>query len=251
MEHPKYQLLIDYLDGNLNEEENSEVAQSIQHDVNTASEVEYLKLAIETVRLNAIKDKVFSVRYSLKETRINQPSAGHSLVRHLYKTSFRIAAIFLLLLASAILYKYISVTNQSVYKNQFVPYDLSNTRGADERNPESDAYNSKNWNLVVELNNAAPVKSNKSNFLAAMADMQLNHFSNAAELFQNILNNRTESNSYQEEAEYYCALAFLMEQKVSSATAILNKIKSDTSHRYYPLASKISGIDLKIIDLKK
>jgi TolA-binding protein len=250
MEQVKYQLLIDYLDENLNEQKNSEVAHSIQHDTNAASEIEYLKLAIETVRLNAIKEKVSAVRNSISLTKTNQASTGHGIVRNMYKISLRIAAIFILLLASAVLYKYMSVTSQSVYKNQFIPYDLSNTRGVENRNPESEAYNNKNWNMVVELNNATPVKSNKSNFLAAMADMQLNHYSDAIELFQNILNNRSE-NSYQEEAEYYCALAYLMDQKVSTAIGMFNKIKSDPNHRYYPLASKISGIDLKIIDLKK
>jgi hypothetical protein len=251
MEQSKYQLLIDYLDSNLSPEQQSEVANSIQQDKNSVSELGYLKLAVETVRLNAIKEKVFAVRSSLGETKIEQPAAGHVVVRNMYKTSLRIAAISILLLGSAVLYKYMSVTSQSVYNNQFIPYDVSNTRGAEDRNPELEAYSSKNWNFVVDLNNAETVKSNKSNFLAAMAEMQLNQYSAAVKLFQNILNNRSENNAYQDEAEYYCALAYLMDHKVSEGIGMLNKIKSDTSHRYYPLVSKISGIDLKIIDLKK
>ena len=88
-------------------------------------------------------------------------------------------------------------------------------------------------------------------FLAAMAEMQLSHFSEAEMHFQNILANPSNDNSFQEESEYYCALTYLMDHKEAKAFEMINKIKADTSHRYYPLASKISAIDLKIINLKK
>lgn len=251
MKQPKNELLIDYLDEKLSPEERTEVELTIQQNSSAAEDLEYLKLAVETVRLNAISRKVIAVRQSLKSTKSEPASAGHAVVRHMFKTGLRIAAVLVLLFSSAVLYKYISVSNESLYKNQFIPYDLSNTRGSEVRNPEAEAYNNKNWNLVIELNNAEKVKSNKSNFLSAMSELQLSHYTEAEILFQNVLNNISKDNSFQEEAEYYCALAYLMDHKEAKGIGMLNKIKSDTSHRYYPLASKISSIDMKIIDLKK
>src|SRR5664279_1465351 len=125
MEQPKYELLVDYLDENLGPKEKSGIEDAINQDTITASELKYLKLAIETVRLKALNEKVYAVRNSMKEARIEQPSSEHVVVRHMYKTGLRIAAILVLLLSSAVLYKYLSVSNQSLYKNQFIPYDLS------------------------------------------------------------------------------------------------------------------------------
>jgi len=251
MKQPKSDLLVDYLDEKLSPEERSEIEYMVQHDTNAANDLAYLKLAIETVRLNAIARKVITVRQSLNATTYALPPTKPVAVRHMFRTNLRIAAVFVLLFCSAVLYKYISVSNQSVYKNQFIPYELSNMRGTENRNPEAEAYRNKNWNLVIDLYGNDKVKSNKSNFLAAMSELQLSHYTEAEILFQKVLNNASENNSFQEEAEYYCALAYLMNHKEAKGIGMLNKIKSDTSHRYYPMVSKISGIDLKIIELKK
>jgi hypothetical protein len=251
MKQLKSELMVDYLDEKLSPEERSEIEYMLQHDTSAAGDLAYLKLAIETVRLNAIARKVITVRQSLNATTSEQPATSPVAVRHILRTGLRIAAVLVLLFCSAVLYKYISVSNQSVYKNQFIPYDLSNMRGTEVRNPEAEAFRNKNWNLVIELYNNEQVKSHKSNFLAAMSELQLSHYAQAEILFQNVLNNASEDNSFQEDAEYYCALTYLMDHKEAKAIGMLNKIKSDTSHRYYPLVSKISGIDLKIIELKK
>jgi hypothetical protein len=251
MKQPKNELLVDYLDEKLSPEERSEIENMVQQDTGTASDLEYLKLAIETVRLNAINKKVIAVRRSLNTTINEQAPKSHVIVRQMYRTGLRIAAILVLLFGSAALYKYISVSNQSVYKNQFIPYELSNMRGSEDHNPEADAYRNKNWNLVIELYGNDKIKSNKSNFLAAMAELQLSHYTQAEILFQNVLDSESKDSSFQEDAEYYCALTYLMDHRESKGIGMLNKIKADTSHRYYPLASGISGVDLKIIELKK
>ena len=164
MKQLNYELLIDYLDENLSPEEKSEVDVRIQQDATVASELEYLKLAVDTVRLNAINQNVAAVRQSLNTFKTGQLSTSRTAVRSMYGTGLRVAAIFVMVLGSAVLYKYISVSSQSVYKNQFIPYDLSNTRGVENRDQEADAYRSKNWNLVISLNNGKKVRSNKSDF---------------------------------------------------------------------------------------
>lgn len=251
MKQPNNELLIDYLDKKLSPEENTELESIIGQDKNTASDFEYLKLAVETVRLNAIAGKVSAVFQSLHATSHNQSARDHGTIRQLYRTGLRIAAILVLMFSSAVVYKYITITSQSVYKNQFVPYDLSITRGEEVRDREAEAYSNKNWSQVTAIFNSQKVKSNKSYFLAAVAEMQLQHYAQAVNLFQYILGNISEDSSFQEEAEYYCALAYLMNHEEAKSIGLLNKIKSDINHRYYPLASKITDTDLKIIDLKK
>jgi hypothetical protein len=245
------EILIDYLDNQLSPEENSRIKNRIQQDQVAAGELAYLKLAIDTVHLNAIQEKVSTIRHAQKTIQVRPYLPEQGIVRNMSKISLRIAVIFVLLLSSAILYKYISVTNQSVFNKQFASYELSNTRGAETRDAETEAYRNKNWNEVIAIFNAENGKSTKSCFLAAMAEMQLNHFPEAEVLFESLLNTPSGDNSFREEAEYYISLAYLMDHKENKGVEMLNKIKTDTSHTYYPLASKISGIDLKIIELKK
>ena len=83
-----------------------------------------------------------------------------------------------------------------------------------------------------------------------MAEMQLNHFPNAMNLFENILNSKSGDKTFLEESEYYLSLAYLMNHEGNKAVQMFNKIKANPSHTYYPIISKLSPIDLKIIELK-
>ena len=84
-----------------------------------------------------------------------------------------------------------------------------------------------------------------------MSEMHLNHFPQAISLFEEILNTKSNDQVFQEETEYYLSLAYLMNHQESKGLRLMNKIKSDTNHTYYPMANKLSGIDMKIIELKK
>jgi hypothetical protein len=245
------EILIDYVDGNLNPEDRSRIEKMIRQDPTTAEDLEYLKLAIDTVRLNAIREKVSEVRSVQQSVQQDASQKKQRVIRNFYKTVLRIAAILIFLLSSALMYKIITVTNQSVFNKQFIPFELTNTRGAQIRDTEAEAYSNKNWNEVLRIFQEEKASTNKSRFLAAMAELQLNHFSKAEVLFEGILATSTEDRSFNEEAEYYLSLTYLVNNKVHKGIEMMNKIKADKNHPYYPLASHFSSIDMKIIELKK
>ncbi len=185
---------------------------------------------------------------------MQQGGTGHvnqGTVRNMYKTALRIAAILIFIVGSTLMYKLITVTNQSVFEKQFIPFELTNTRSAQTWDAESNAYYNKNWNEVLKIFQAVKPATNKSRFLAGMAELQLNHFSKAEILFESILSPTSGDLSFNEEAEYYLSLTYLMDHKENRGIELINKIKADKNHAYYPLASKLSRIDMKIIELKK
>jgi tetratricopeptide (TPR) repeat protein len=250
--HFNKEILIDFLDHQLDQEDTDLVEKMIQDDKAVADELLYLKLAVDTVRMNSINNKVLEIRNSLSNIRGKTNEPADTIIHSLYKISIRVAAVFILLFGAAILFKYISVNNLSVYQKQFAGYELMNTRGPESREPETEAYRSKNWNEVLADFQKENNKSNKATFLAAMAYMELKNYPQAVSLFENILYPKFENadSSFREETEYNLSLAYLMNHQENKGIALLNKIKADTSHIYYPLASKLSTIDLKIIELK-
>jgi hypothetical protein len=247
--HPDNEKLIDYLDKLLDQEKSADLESTLQKDPAIAQEHQYLLLAVDTIRLDAINQKVLSVRHSFENTTVaNKPTPA--VVRNFYTIGLRIAASIIVLLGISILYKYASVTSHSVYEKQFMAYELSNSRGQYTHNAEEESYQNKKWNEVISIYQSTINPSNKQTFLAAMADMQLNHFPQAVSLFENILNAKSGDNTYQEEAEYYSFLAYLMNHEEMKAIQMINKIKSNPNHTYYPFVSGISNIDLKVIELK-
>jgi hypothetical protein len=250
---PNQEILIDYLDQQLSPEISSRIANRVKENKETATELQYLKLAIDTVHQDAIRQQVSMVRRSFENDQTISVKKTNGILRTMYRTSLRIAAVFVFLAGIAILYKYITVDRQSVYEKQFTGYELSNTRGQADTDAISNAFQNKNWIEVTKIYSNESAPSNKSGYLAAMAEMQQNHFPQAVAIFENLLNTnrKTGDNSFQEETEYYLSLAYLMNHEVNKSVQLIHKIKADTSNTYYPIVSRISSIDLKIIELKK
>ena len=246
---PDNKILIDYLDKQLNQEEAARMETAIQSDIELNRELQYLNFAIDTVRLDVINQKVASIRQSHAKEQINEVAAP-AILRNMYKISLRVAAAIVLFFCLASVYKYSSVNNQSFYNKQFSGYELSNNRGQKAHEAEMDAYQNNQWNEVISIYNAGANKTNQQSFLAAMAEMQLNHFQNAITLFENLLNSNSGDASYHDESEYYVSLAYLMNHEGSKAIQMINKIKANSNHTYYPIVSKFPPIDLKIIELK-
>ena len=249
----KNEILIDYLDNRLDDSELEEFENKLQQNESLKVDLQFLKLAVDSVRLNAIKNKVSEVRKSFVKNNASDEKPALITKRSFPKLTVRIAAVLIVLLGSAVLLKYFSVTNLSIYKKQFTSYELSNARGLELHDDETEAYQNKNWNAVISLYHSGRNNSNKSAFLAAMSQMQLNQFPEAIKLFENILTtNQTKGdNSFQEESEYYLSLAYLMNHQAKQSISLMEKIRKDTSHTYYPMVTRLSNIDLKIIELKK
>jgi tetratricopeptide (TPR) repeat protein len=233
----------------LNQEESAQLEIALQKDIDLNRELQYLNFAIDTVRLDAISQKVASIRQLHEKEQIVEVAAP-SILRNMYKISLRIAAVIVLFFCLASIYKYSSVNNQSFYNKQFSGYELTNNRGQELHEAEVDAYQNNKWNEVISIYNAGANKSNRQAFLAAMAAMQLSHFQNAITIFENLLNSKSGDTTYLEESEYYLSLAYLMNHEGNKAIQMFNKIKANPNHTYYPIVSKFSSIDLKIIELK-
>ena len=86
------EILIDYLDGQLNPELSAGVESRIQTDKTVAGEIEYLKLAIDTVQQGSIRDKVSTIRKSFENNSTSTAKPHVAIVHSMYKTGLRIAA---------------------------------------------------------------------------------------------------------------------------------------------------------------
>jgi hypothetical protein len=247
------EILVDYLDRTLSPDNSSQVAAQLKENKLAATELQFLQLAVDTVRRDSISQQVSIIRQSFENNQTLTVKKTTGTVRSFYRVGMRIAAIFIFVVGVTSLYKYISVNSQSLYDKQFVGYELSNSRGQTNSSRLTEAYLNKNWKEVEKLYINESVPSRQSSFLVAMADMQQNNFPKAITILENLLINikSTGDDSYREETEYYLSLAYLMNHQVDKSMVLIHKIKEDPSHTYYPLVSKMSSIDLKIIELKK
>jgi tetratricopeptide (TPR) repeat protein len=257
--------LVDHLDESRTGKLSADLENLIDHDPEATQEWYYLKLAVEALRNTGLHEQVGAARESLlvRESFIavpaNQPAKttadkpSGAIVRTIGKYSFRAAACILVVASSAVIYKYVTVSSSSLYDRYFSTYALDISRGEGSEPTIVQAYNNKLWNTVLSLAGPTGTKDNQAEFLAGMADLQLNRCDDAITHFEQIIaaNAQASTDYYQDEAEYYLAISWLACKKVNQAMPMLEKIKADPHHKYYPRVAKMSFFDLRLAQYKE
>jgi len=79
--------------------------------------------------------------------------------------------------------------------------------------------------------------------------MELSQFPQAIERFNTVLtsNAATGDNYFQDEAEYYLALAYIASKQPGEADVLLKRISASNNHVYQQKARNMLGLDWKII----
>lgn len=179
-------------------------------------------------------------------------------VRSIFKSKLRMGVILAVILAVAILYKYSSVNAKTIYDRYYTSYDLGTMRGngtsdtLQEAYRLEEAYKNKNWSKVASLYNQESARTAKYYFLAGMADLELHQYQVAVEQFEAVLseNEKNHNTYFKDEAEYFLAFGYLMNNESGKAVRLLANIRQNKEHQYYPMANQISGVDMKILGLK-
>jgi tetratricopeptide (TPR) repeat protein len=85
-----------------------------------------------------------------------------------------------------------------------------------------------------------------------MADMEAKKYDEAIGMFQQVLaaNNLAGSDYFEDESEFYLAMAWLARNDVKEAMPLLDKIKADKTHLYHDVVVRMSSLDLRIAAYK-
>jgi len=178
-------------------------------------------------------------------------SASRSPVRRLISPAMQIAAVFLLVIASAALIKFSTIRPEGIFEKNYSGYALSVTRGADASDALEQAYRDKNWPAVYSAFQATHTKTQKEYFLTAMAHMEQKDYYEAISLLKTLIQyNATREPYFQDEAEYYLAMNYLATGQAAPAVALFNKIKADPRHIFYSRVMDMSQLDLRILQVK-
>jgi tetratricopeptide (TPR) repeat protein len=255
MEGRNEQLLINYLDRTLEEQEMREVEALINADPEMRKQWQYLQLAVEAVEYSALYDQVAAVKENfrtIQPVEVLQPSSAR-IVRMRMRRVINIAAACLLLIMGVSSYKYFTVSATGVYQQAFIPYTLPTTRGQATITDIEQAYQAQNWNAVIAtVNKTSFLTDNKALFLCGIAHLQLQHYAEATALFEQVHanNSQTGDDLFEDDAEYYGALSDLANGDTQKAITVLQKIRANKDHLYHEQASRIGNIDLQILKIK-
>lgn len=258
------QALVDHLDESRGAGPAGTLERRLAQDPEAAQEWHYLNVAVDAVRsaglyatVSAVKEELEAERRSeTTDTVSNQAPvipAARGIVRQINRYGLRAAACIVIIIATSAIYEYVSVSSSSLYNRYYASYDLNTTRGESSERPVQKAYSARNWNAVIALADNAKEKDNQTEFLAGMADLELNKCNDAIAHFEQVIaaNAQAGTDYYQDEAEYYLAISWLACKKVNLAMPILEKIKANPHHQYHEKVTKMSFFDLRLAQFKE
>lgn len=247
MEEGKRDLLTSHLDAALHGGSLPAAEDLIRQQPEAQEEWEYLNLAVEAIRHQGLVQQVAAIReeFALAEKK------KHAVPLKRYVQA---AAVVMVLLGAATVYKFASVSGKRIYDHHYIAYELPVSRGEAGAINQALvlAYQQKNWPEVISLYNKTTVKDAKALFLSGMADLELHQYPDAIQKFENLLQPdlQTGGDYFHDEAEYYLALAYLANNENAKAIQLIEKIKASAGHLYAGKVRELSGLDLTILEYK-
>lgn len=284
----KTNALIDHLDesftatpDSVSPEASATMQRLIAEDEDTAKEWLYLQLAVDSIQDAGLREQVATVRKqwetqtaatreaqataipeALTATQ-DQPTSATTdqttadspggVVRNLYRNMMRVAACAVLVAGGACIFKYVRLSSSSLYSEYYTSYEINTSRGNASQDAIEKAYIAKNWSEVLALFSPGKDRSNKTDFLAGLADLELKKFDDAIAHFEQIIasNSHSGGDYFEDEAEYYLAISWLAKDKVNEAMPILEKIRANKDHLYHDKVEKMSFTDLRLVQYKE
>lgn len=236
-----FQHLVDRLDRRLTGAETP--AQASADTQEMAEESKVLAFAVDAIRFDALNR---DVRHALAIARAERAPVV-PMVKRVALVSMRVAAGLVVLLCLAGVARFMMTSPGSVYNKSYTPYEMGTTRGVEDLNPLEQAYQSKSWASVDRIFVTENDPTAKDQFLAGMAYMEQGQYIQAINQFKAV---QRLKGAYQDESEYYLALAYLADHQPAPALVMLDNIKNDPEHLFHRRVMQMNAWDLMILRAK-
>jgi tetratricopeptide (TPR) repeat protein len=247
-------MLIQYLDNELSQEDKINVENQLKHDTVMQQELENLSLAKSAIKTYGLKKHIGSIHAEMmSELVIKNPlPTQQGVVRQMISISMKVAAAIFIVMLGVGVYQYTTATPGKLFASNYKPYTLSVNRGALEIGMMESAFQEKKYATVITQFEALKEVGAKEIFLAGVAYMETNNYKNAIIAFNKVLskNALNKTTIFNDDAQYFLALSYLKNNDIKLATPVFEMINKNTNHLYNDKVSDAFIRSLKILNWK-
>jgi tetratricopeptide (TPR) repeat protein len=241
-----------YIDNQLSQAEVQLLEVQLGEDAEMQNLLDSMLISRKAIQFRAVTMKVKGLHEQyIKEVRSKKEDNIRVLpITRVYSWAMRIAATIFIGLVG---YQYIALNSSRVYNEKFISYQLPTIRGKAEQKSELNAlYSSGNYTAVVEEFNTRLMRTPSDYFLTGVAQLQRKDYKSAIAIFNALRQyNRQHTEAYfDQESDYYLALAYLGADRVDEAYSLFKHIHDTPHHLFSQSITEIDLLKLSLLRLK-
>ncbi len=234
------EILIQYLDGELQGEELEILKKDLANNPSLREELQNLQLAREAARRFGLKSRINDIHSEMmQELKANKPERAR--IRKIFiQTGLRVAAVLILLVGLSALYQYFTTSPEKLFSENYQPYTIHEMRGESDSSRLQEKYRAGKMDSVILEFNSLSAPKPEEYILAGIAFLENNQPAKAIKTIQELIqkNNQSKTDYFEDDAEYYLAMSYLRNSEPEKALPILEKIQADPGHPYNSKLSK-------------
>ena len=245
------QLLIQYLDGELDDNTAEEVGRKIFNDPVLQLELENLRSAQQVVRAYALRQELKDIHLEMVQA-LDKPTIKKAPVRSMVNNVFRVAASIIVIVGLISFFQYFNLTSNKLFESSYQSYRPSVARGAQDGSYLEKFYTRNQFKKITDTLPLLFDPSAKDYFYAANACLEEDNVTGAIKYFKlaQAKNRQMGTHMYEDDTEYYLAMSLLKNDKPSEARPLFEKIHSDKKHLYNDKVSSWFLFKLKLVTTK-
>jgi tetratricopeptide (TPR) repeat protein len=227
------EMLTRYLDNELDAGQRQVVESALSGNDELQQQLQRLQLAKQAFKQFATRQKIASIHQEMMKELPRRQPAG--FVRYL-RITMRFAALLLVLLLVAGVVQYSLLDAERLYRSHYDAYTLGTSRDDANIPAIEQAYRRNDMLQVIALyeSGSAQGRQPADHFLAGQAYLATDNPQKAIPAFEAQLqaNASRTSKSYQDDAEYYLALAWLKAGRADKALPLFQLVHNQKAHAY-------------------
>ncbi|MBC8154530.1 MAG: hypothetical protein H7Z72_16625 [Bacteroidetes bacterium] len=236
-----------YLDKQLSAEQAAQLERDLDRDPSLRTLLTSVRLARDAVKTAALRDRVNALHHQFIQDLPPLETTDEGSVENPVPVMplrparsvgwlVGVAASVVLALLGYGLYQYTVLNATGFYAAKYVQYQLPVTRGTTTGpTPLDQLYAAADFPEVPRQFARLSVRTPKDYFLTALAHLHQSQFDPAIDRFTDLrqLNRQQNRDAYEQETDYYLALAYLGAGRVSDAYPLFEKINQTPRHLYH------------------
>lgn len=226
-------MLIQYLDNELNDSQRQLIESQLLKSVELQQQLERLQLAKQAFTQFSRRQQVSSIHDEMMKNLPRTQEKSAAPVRVLRRI-MRIAVLLLVLILIAGIVQYSMLDANRLYLSHYDAYTLGTSRGNNNMPALEQAYRQNNMQQVIAVYESNAARQPADHFLAGQAYLATDNPQKAITAFEAQLqaNESRSPKPYQDDAEYYLALAWLKLGRADKALPLFQQIHDQKAHAY-------------------